>query len=109
MLEGSVWLLTDDGEVSGDAVILAVPMAVLRALPFTPEVARTYRSAWQRAGLAHNAKLHLPLTQPAPASAVQSVPDRFWTRTAADGSSQVHCVPASPAYPDREADGAGVT
>jgi monoamine oxidase len=48
-----VRLLTDDGEVSGDAVILAVPLAVLRALPFAPEVPRTYRSAWQRAGLAH--------------------------------------------------------
>jgi monoamine oxidase len=87
-----VRLLTDDGEVSGDAVILAVPMAVLRALPFAPEVPRTYRSAWQRAGLAHNAKLHLPLTEPAPGSAVQSVPDRFWTWTAADGSGQVQPV-----------------
>ena len=87
-----VRLLTDDGEVSGDAVILAVPMAVLRALPFAPEVPRTYRSAWQRAGLAHNAKLHLPLTGPAAASAVQSVPDRFWTWTAADGSGQVQPV-----------------
>jgi monoamine oxidase len=87
-----VRLLTDDGEVSGDAVILAVPLAVLRALPFAPEVPRTYRSAWQRAGLAHNAKLHLPLTGPAAASAVQSVPDRFWTWTAADGSGQVQPV-----------------
>ena len=87
-----VRLLTDDGEVSGDAVILAVPMAVLRALPFAPEVPRTYRSAWQRVGLAHNAKLHLPLTGPAAASAVQSVPDRFWTWTAADGSGQVQPV-----------------
>ena len=43
-----VRLLTDDGEVTGDAVILAVPMAVLRALPFVPEVPQTYRSAWQR-------------------------------------------------------------
>jgi monoamine oxidase len=51
-----VRLRTDDGEVRGGAVILAVPMAVLRALPFVPEVPRTYRSAWQRAGLAHNAK-----------------------------------------------------
>jgi monoamine oxidase len=53
-----VRLLTDDGEVRGDAVILAVPMAVLRALPFAPEVPRTYRSAWQRVGLAHNADRH---------------------------------------------------
>ena len=90
--QDGVRVLTDDGEVTGEAVILAVPMAVLRALPFSPEVPRTYRSAWQRAGLAHNAKLHMPLTRPAAASAVQSVPDRFWTWTAADGSGQVQPV-----------------
>ena len=90
--QDGVRVLTDNGEVTGEAVILAVPMAVLRALPFSPEVPRTYRSAWQRAGLAHNAKLHMPLTRPAAASAVQSVPDRFWTWTAADGSGQVQPV-----------------
>ena len=90
--QDGVRVLTDDGEVTGNAVILAVPMAVLRALPFSPEAPRTYRSAWQRAGLAHNAKLHMPLTRPAAASAVQSVPDRFWTWTAADGSGQVQPV-----------------
>ena len=90
--QDGVRVLTDDGEVTGDAAILAVPMAVLRALPFSPEVPRTYRSAWQRAGLAHNAKLHFPLTRPAAAWAVQSVPDRFWTWTAADGSGQVQPV-----------------
>jgi len=68
---GGVRVLTDDGEVSGDALIVAVPMAVLRALPFSPQVPRRYRSAWQRAGLAHNAKLHVPLTRPAAASAVR--------------------------------------
>jgi monoamine oxidase len=57
-----------------------------------PEVPQTYRSVWQRAGLAHNAKLHLPLTGPVAASAVQSVPDRFWTWTAAGGSGQVQPV-----------------
>ena len=90
--QDGVRVLTDDGEVTGDAAILAVPMAVLRALPFSPEVPRTCRSAWQRAGLAHNAKLHFPLTRPAAAWAVQSVPDRFWTWTAADGSGQVQPV-----------------
>jgi monoamine oxidase len=89
---GGVRVLTDDGEVSGDALIVAVPMAVLRALPFSPQVPLRYRSAWQRAGLAHNAKLHVPLTRPAAASAVQSVPDRFWTWTAADGSGLVQPV-----------------
>src|SRR5207244_7399499 len=38
--QDGVRVLTDDGDVTGDAVILAVPMAVLRALPFSPEVPR---------------------------------------------------------------------
>jgi monoamine oxidase len=90
--QDGVRVLADDGEVRGDAVIVAVPMAVLRVLPFSPPVPGRYLSAWQRAGLAHNAKLHVPLTRPAAASAVQSVPDRFWTWTAADRTGQVQPV-----------------
>ncbi|MGN6791883.1 MAG: flavin monoamine oxidase family protein, partial [Streptosporangiaceae bacterium] len=90
--EDTVLVRTDSGEVAADAVIAAVPMAVLRQLPFSPEMPGYLRSAWQRAGLAHNAKLHLPLTAPAAASAVQSVPGRYWTWTATDGSGQVQPV-----------------
>ena len=90
--EDGVCVRTDDGEVVADAVIVAVPMAVLRQLPFSPALPGYLRSAWQRAGIAHNAKLHLPLTAPAPASAVQSVPGRYWTWTATDGSGQVQPV-----------------
>jgi monoamine oxidase len=50
------------------------------------------RAAWQRSGLAHNAKLHLPLRGPAGASAVHSVPGRFWTWTAADATGQIQPV-----------------
>jgi monoamine oxidase len=78
--------------VTGDAAIVAVPMAVLRELPFSPPAPDRYRQAWRRAGLAHNAKLHVPLRHPAAASAVQSVPDRYWTWTATDGSGQVQPV-----------------
>jgi monoamine oxidase len=87
-----VRVLTGDGEVHGDAVIVAVPMAVLRTLRFSPPVPAAYRSAWQRAGLAHNAKLHIPLTRSAAASAVHSVPERFWTWTATDRTGQVQRV-----------------
>jgi monoamine oxidase len=83
---------TDDGEVTGDAVVVTVPMAVLRDLPFSPRLSDERLAAWRRAGLAHNAKLHLPLLAPAPASAVQSIPGRFWTWTATDGSGQVQPV-----------------
>jgi monoamine oxidase len=101
---------TAGGEATGDAAIVTVPLAVLRRLPFSPPVPDRTRRAWYRAGLAHNAKLHLPLTRgpggprgaegtrgaegsrgTAP-SAVQSVPGRFWTWTATDATGQVQPV-----------------
>ncbi len=87
-----VRVLTDDGEATGDAAIVAVPMAVLRGLSFSPPVPDAARRAWQRAGLAHNAKLHVPLTAAAVPSAVQSVPGKFWTWTAAGATGQVQPV-----------------
>ena len=87
-----VHLATAAGTVTGDAAVIAVPMAVLRWLPIVPALPGRQRAAWQRSGLAHNAKLHMPLNRPAPASAVQSVPGRFWTWTAADTTGQVQPV-----------------
>jgi monoamine oxidase len=87
-----VHVSTPDGTVTGDAAVIAVPMAVLRRLPVAPAVPGRQRAAWERSGLAHNAKLHMPLNRPAAASAVQSVPGRFWTWTAADMTGQVQPV-----------------
>jgi len=87
-----VRVLTDDGEVPADAAIIAVPMAILRNLLFHPPLPDRYRAAWHRAGIAHNAKLHLPLAKPAKASAVQSAAEPFWTWTATDGSGEVQPV-----------------
>jgi len=83
---------TANGAVAGDAAIVAVPMAVLRGLPISPPVADRQRAAWQRSGLAHNAKLHMPLSRPAATTAVQSVPGRFWAWTATDATGQVQPV-----------------
>ena len=87
-----VQLRTPGGVVSGDAAVIAVPMAVLRRLPVTPDVPGRQRAAWERSGLAHNAKLHMPLNRVPAASAVQSVPGRFWTWTATDMTAQVQPV-----------------
>lgn len=87
-----VHLSIPDGTVTGDAAVIAVPMAVLRRLPIAPPVPGRQRAAWERSGIAHNAKLHMPLNQAAAASAVQSVPGRFWTWTAADITGQVQPV-----------------
>ena len=83
---------TDDGVATGDAAIVAIPMAVLRGLPIVPPVPDRQRAAWQRSGLAHNAKLHMSVSGPVRASAVQSVPGRFWTWTAADATGQIQPV-----------------
>ncbi len=88
----AVRVKTGGGVATGDAVIVAVPMAVLRGLPITPPVPDRQRAAWQRSGLAHNAKLHMPVNQPVRGSAVQSVPGRFWTWTAADGTGRIQPV-----------------
>ena len=97
---GGVRVLISGGEVHGDAAVVAVPMAVLRSLPFAPAPPAAQLAAWRRSGLAHNAKLHVPLLAPAQASAVQSVPGRFWTWTATDDSGQVqpvlHCFGGTP-------------
>jgi monoamine oxidase len=87
-----VYLSTACGIVTGDAAVIAIPMAVLRRLPIVPPVPGRQRAAWERGGLAHNAKLHMPLNRAAPASAVQSVPGRFWTWTAADVTGQIQPV-----------------
>jgi len=87
-----VHLSTAAGTVTGDAAVIAIPMAVLRRLLIVPPVPGRQRAAWDRSGLAHNAKLHMPLTRAAPPSAVQSVPGRFWTWTAADMTGQIQPV-----------------
>jgi monoamine oxidase len=87
-----VHLSTPGGTVSGDAAVIAVTMAVLRRLPVTPDVPGRQRAAWERSGLAHNAKLHMPMNRVPAASAVQSVPGRFWTWTATDVTAEVQPV-----------------
>jgi monoamine oxidase len=95
-------LVTDRGELSVDAVVLATPMAVTRELTFDPPLPTWKVDAWGRAGTGQAAKLHVPLREdadPVPWSAVQSVPERFWTWTATDGSGHVqptlHCFSGS--------------
>lgn len=87
-----VHVATAGETVTGDAAVITVPMAVLRRLPIDPPVPGRQRAAWERSGIAHNAKLHMPLNRAAAASAVLSVPGRFWTWTAADLTGQIQPV-----------------
>jgi monoamine oxidase len=90
---GEVRLQTDTDDVVVDTAILTVPLAVGRELSFAPPLPAWKLQAWERSGTGHAAKLHIPLlASTTAATAVQSVPERFWTWTAADGTGQVQPV-----------------
>jgi monoamine oxidase len=93
---------TDRGEVEAAVVVLATPMAVTRRLRFDPPLPSWKTEVWGRSGIGQAAKLHIPFTLgsgDAPWSAVQSVPERFWTWTSLDASGRVqpvlHCFAGS--------------
>ena len=89
--DSGVRVVADGADVTGDAAVLTVPLAVLRELP-VDGVSDAVRDAWRRTGVGHNAKLHVPLRAVPAVSAVQSVSQRFWTWTATDGTGEVQPV-----------------
>jgi monoamine oxidase len=70
-----------------DAVVITVPLPLLRDLEIVPPLPLDRRDALERATIGNAAKVHIGLRSAAPTSAVLSVPDRFWcwTATGADG------------------------
>lgn len=92
-----VRLLTDDGEITAEEVVLALPLALLADLDVRPVLPAQVRAAWRRTGRADNAKLHVPARAAAAVralkpSAVQDVEHRFWTWTARDSTGVVQPV-----------------
>lgn len=92
-----VRVLTEEGELEADAVVLAVPLPLLSELDLRPALPARVTAAWRRTGRADNAKLHLPARaadarHPLQPSAVQDVEHRFWSWTARDASGLVQPV-----------------
>lgn len=87
---GDVRVTATDGAGVFDAVVVALPLAIIRdvdaiSLPST----RHREQALSGVVQGHAAKLHMPLSiVPAP-SAIMSVRDRYWTWTAVDESGAV--------------------
>ncbi|MGM0930622.1 MAG: flavin monoamine oxidase family protein [Actinomycetota bacterium] len=78
------------GRAEFDYVIVALPLSFVRnedliSLPLSDEKRESLKKLVQ----GHAAKLHIPLGQVPPTSAVLSVPGRFWTWTAVDSSGSV--------------------
>lgn len=87
-----VLLETTAGTDLVDAVVLAVPLPVLRDLEVTPPFPYDKRRALDRMTMGSAAKVHVGLRSTAPTSAVMSVPDRFWCWTAAGADGRVPLV-----------------
>ena len=95
-----VVVTTDAGSFTADRVIVALPLTLVASLAMSPALPDGHQEALARQAMGIAAKLHVPLRTAAPASAVMSVPDRFWcwTATTADGSvgMALNCFAGSP-------------
>jgi monoamine oxidase len=93
-------VVTGEGDLHADRVVLAVPLPVLRELSINPPLPARKRDAFARVEIGHAAKLHVPLAAPTATSAVMSVLDRFWCWTATDADGRVasvlNCFAGSP-------------
>ena len=83
------------GELEADVCVIAVPASVLDRIAFEPALPGALRDALERVRYGHAAKLFVPLTSPAPPTAVMHVPERYWTWTATgDGGDTQRVVSA---------------
>ncbi|BCW77937.1 MULTISPECIES: flavin monoamine oxidase family protein [unclassified Arthrobacter] len=94
--DGGVLVTTDGGTSVFDAVVVALPLAVVRHPQVTLPTNEARDSALKYVLQGHAAKLHLPLETQPTTSAVMSVEGRYWTWTATDESGGV--VPVLNAF-----------
>jgi monoamine oxidase len=69
-------------ELEADACVVAVPASALGGIRFDPPLPDRRANALTAVRYGHAAKLFVPLREPAPPSAVLSVPERYWVWTA---------------------------
>ena len=77
----SARVLTDDGEIEADVVVIAIPLALLVALPIDPNLPADLRAALEKIPTSTAAKLAAPLATPTPVNAIMSVLRRYWAYT----------------------------
>ena len=79
-------------ELSVDACVVAIPPSVLAGVRFEPALPEALEGALRAVRYGHAAKLFVPLSSPAPPSAVMNVPERYWTWTATGDRGEVQPV-----------------
>jgi len=88
----SVTVRTEGGEIEADRCVVAVPASVIGEIAFEPGLPEPLAGALAAVSYGHAAKLFVPLREPAPPSAVLSVPGRYWVWTANGASGEVQPV-----------------
>ena len=64
--EATIRVQTEAGDIDARRVVIALPLPVLRGLPFAPALPAWKLAALDRVALGHAAKLHVPLARAAP-------------------------------------------
>jgi monoamine oxidase len=90
--EDAVTVGTADGELAGDACVIAVPATTVKEIKFEPELPEPVARALSEIRYGHAAKLFVPLLSEAPPRAVMSVPGRYWTWTSTGAEDLVQPV-----------------
>ncbi len=103
--DDGVVVRTDDGEVTADYAVVAIPLPLVAGLDLSPGFPSWKAEAIGRVAYGHAAKLHVPLRTPAPTSAVMATADRYWSWTLTAGAAEalpaVHCFAGSAPALDR--------
>ena len=90
--ETRVQVQTATGEVEAEACVVSVPASVVPKISFSPPLPERKADAFAGVAYGQAAKLAIPLRGTAPASAVLSVPDLYWTWTATRGAAEADQV-----------------
>jgi monoamine oxidase len=106
--EGGAQVATESGTVESDVAVVAVPASVLDRIAFDPPLPDPLASALGQVEYGHAAKLFVPLTTPAPPSAVMNVDDRYWCWTATGDADQIQPVVSAFAGSQPALDALGV-
>jgi monoamine oxidase len=93
--EGGVTVRAGGGEADADVCVVAAPASVLPRIAFDPPLPERVAAAVAAVVYGHAAKLFVPLREPAPPSAVLSVPGRYWTWTANGAGGRAQPVVSS--------------
>jgi monoamine oxidase len=83
---------TAEGELAGDACVIAAPATTVEEIRFEPALPEPVGRALSEIRYGHAAKLFVPLRSDAPPGAVMSVPGRYWTWTSPGADDRVQPV-----------------